>query len=171
MVPSTRYVPTRWLLPFVLSFAALQGLWQLARGGPVEIWVVHDFTVQPAVSLINWLTPGVHAQAMRFSIEATGGGLNILNGCEGLEAFLLLLSAFAIAPLPWRTKFSGLCGGFIFVFFINQARILLLFYVYRLNRPLFDPLHSLVTPLVVVMLVCTYFYGCLYLASKRCQIR
>ena len=70
MVPSTRYFPTRWLLPFVLSFAALQGLWQLARGGPVEIWVVHDFTVQPAVSLINWLTPGVHAQAMRFSIEA-----------------------------------------------------------------------------------------------------
>ncbi len=171
MVKSARYFSTRWLLPFVLSFAALQGLWQLARGGAVEFLVVHDLTVQPAVALINWFTPEAHAVARRFSIEATGGGLNILNGCEGLEALFLLLSGLLIAPLRWRARFLGLFFGFLFVFIINQARILLLFYVYRLDRSWFDPLHSLVLPLVVVILVCVYFYGCLYLASNRCQSR
>jgi hypothetical protein len=169
MVNIARHFPMRWLFPFGLSFAALQGLWQLTRGGPVEFLVVHHFTVQPAVAIINWLTPDVHAQALRFSIAAIGGGLNILNGCEGLEALFLLLSAFLVAPLPWRARFLSLFGGLFFVFLINQARILLLFYVYRTNRDWFDPLHSLVLPLAVVLSVCAYFYGCLYLTSNRCQ--
>jgi len=169
MVNIARHSAMRRLLPFVLSFAALQGLWQFARGGPVEFLVVHHFTVQPAVALINWLTPDVHAQALRFSIAAIGGGLNILNGCEGIEALFLLLSAFLVAPLPWRARFLSLFGGLFFVFLINQARILLLFYAYRANRDWFDPLHSLVLPLVVVLSVCAYFYGCLYLTSNRCQ--
>jgi exosortase/archaeosortase family protein len=171
MVNIARHSAMRRLLPFVLSFAALQGLWQLARGGAVEFLVVHHFTVQPAVALINWLTPDAHAQALRFSIAAIGGGLNILNGCEGIEAFFLLLSAFLVAPLPWRARLLGLFGGFCFVFLINQARILLLFYAYRINRAWFDPLHSLVMPLLVVILVCAYFYGCLYLTSNRCRTR
>jgi exosortase/archaeosortase family protein len=157
----------RRLLPFVLIFVALQVLWQLGREGPMEYLVVHHLTVRPAVFLVNALSPEIHAQALRFSIQAPGGGLNILNGCEGIEAFFLLLAAFAVAPLRWRFKLLGIVCGLMFVFAINQGRILLLFYAYRADPAWFDPLHAIVTPVAVVMLVCVYFYGCLFLVRNN----
>ena len=167
MTSESKVFLLRRLLPFVFIFVALQGLWQLGREGPVEYLVVHHLTVQPAVFLVNVLSPEIHAQALRFTIQAPGGGLNILNGCEGIEAFFLLLAAFAVAPLLWRVKLWGVACGLLFVFAINQARILLLFYAYRADPAWFDPLHAIVTPVVVVILVCLYFYGCLFLARNN----
>lgn len=54
-----------------------------ARGTGIERWIVHDLTLRPAVALVSWLTSEARAKAVGFSIRAPGGGLNILNGCEG----------------------------------------------------------------------------------------
>ena len=148
---------------FLAIFACLQLCWQSLQGGAVEYTLIHDVTVRPAAMLANWLTPDVHAQAIKFALRAPGGGLNILNGCEGLEALFLLCAAFAVAPLSWRPRVSGLLLGVAVVFVVNQARILLLFYAYRADHAWFDPLHATVTPIAVVLLVCAYFYTWLYL--------
>lgn len=118
---------------FSLAFAVLQLGWQASRGTFVQRFVVHDCTVRPAVYLINILTPTVHAAAIGASVAAAGGGLNIENGCEGLEALFLLMAAFLVAPLAWRSRLLGLSVGSALVFVLNQARILTLFYAYRAN--------------------------------------
>ena len=143
---------------FLLAFAALQLAWDAVRGGTLERLVIHNGTVQPASALVNLLTPDVHAEAKGFAIYASGGGLNIQNGCEGMEALFLLLAAFAVAPIPRRSRWIGLLLGIPVVFVINQARILVLFYAYRIDHSWFDPLHSMVTPIVVVLLIASYFY-------------
>ena len=104
---------------------------------------------------------------MEFSIRAPGGGLNILNGCEGLEALFLLIAAFAVAPLTWQAKLLGAGLGVLVVFAVNQARILVLFYAYRADHALFDQLHSTVTPIAVVLLVSAYFYVWFNHAERR----
>ena len=146
-------------IAFVLLFALLQLGWQALRGTPLEYFVIHDCTVQPAAYLISLLTPGVHVHAVDFSLRAPGGGLNILNGCEGIEALFLLCAAFAVVPLPWRQRLMGLLLGAGVIFLVNQARILLLFYAYRASHPWFDPLHATITPIAVVLLVSAYFYA------------
>lgn len=151
---------------FVVVFGALQLLWEQARGGPVEHVVIHDGTVQPAVWLVNLLTPSVHAVANDATVHAPGGGINIINGCEGTEALFLLIAAFLVASIPWRSRLLGLLLGVPVVFAINQARILTLFYAYRMNRAWFDPLHATVTPVAVIVLVCAYFYVWLVRASR-----
>jgi exosortase/archaeosortase family protein len=158
---------TRRAVVFLLVFAVLQVGWQALRGSPVEHFVVHDATVWPAALFVNLLTPGVHAEAVEFSLRAPGGGLNILNGCEGIEALFLLFAAFAVAPLPWRSKLAGFSVGTLVVFAVNQLRILTLFYAYRADHALFDPLHSTVTPIAVVLVVAGYFYGWLVYAGPR----
>jgi len=129
--------------------------------------VVHDATVRPAAWLVNLLTPDVQAKAVKFSLRAPGGGLNILNGCEGLDALFLLIAAFLVAPLSWRSRLVGLAFGVPFVFVVNQARILGLFYAYRADRTLFDPLHGMVAPIVVVLLVAFYYYVWVNHADRR----
>lgn len=152
---------------FLLAFAVLQLGWQASRGTFVQRFVVHECTVRPAVYVINVLTPAVHATARGSSVAAVGGGLNIENGCEGLEALLLLVAAFLVAPIPWRSRLSGLIFGSALVFLLNQARILALFYAYRASHALFDPLHADVLPIILVLIVCAYFYAWLAYSNRR----
>lgn len=152
---------------FILAFAVLQLGWQASRGTFVQTLVVHDCTVRPAVYLVNLLTPPVHAVAIDSSVAAAGGGLNIENGCEGLEALFLLIAAFLVAPLPWRSRLWGSVFGSALVFLLNQARILALFYAYRASHALFDPLHADVLPIILVLIVCAYFYAWLAYSNRR----
>jgi exosortase/archaeosortase family protein len=147
------------LLAFLGAFTLQQLAWQALRGTLVEQLVIHWGTVWPAALLIDVLTPDAHARAVGFSLVAPGGGLNILNGCEGMEAMFLLSSAFLVAPASWTLRAKGLLFGVAVVFFVNQARILALFYAYRTDASLFDPLHGTVTPIVVILVVSAYFYA------------
>jgi exosortase family protein XrtM len=151
---------------FLVLFAVLQLGWQTLRGSALERAVIHDGTVRPAAFLVNLLTPTTGASAVDFTLRAPGGGLNIQNGCEGLEALFLLSAALLVAPIPWRSRGRGLLLGCAVVFIINQARILVLFYAYRADHSLFDPLHATVTPIVVILLVCAYFYAWLLYSNR-----
>jgi exosortase family protein XrtM len=151
---------------FLGVFATQQLAWQALRGSVVEQWVIHWATVRPAALWINLLTPAIQVQAVDFALVAPGGGLNILNGCEGTEALFLLAAAFVAAPLSAARRRQGLLLGIVVVFVVNQLRILILFYAYRSDPGLFDPLHGTVTPIGVVLLVAAYFYFWLLRARR-----
>ena len=146
-------------LIFLVLFAAMQALWGQARGTAVERVLIDRVTVGSAAALVNLLTPQVAAQAEGTRIRAAGGGLNILNGCEGLEVLFLLTAAFAVVPLPARRRWAGLASGILFVFAINQVRILALFYAYRSDKVLFDLLHGTVAPVILIALAALFFFA------------
>lgn len=150
---------------FVATFTVLQLLRQQLSGSRLEYFVIHTCTVEPAALLANVLTPDVHASASGYLLQALGVRLNILNGCDGLEALFLVVAAFTVAPLDWRRRTFGAALGVPVVFAVNQARILTLFYAFRSDPALFASLHATVTPIAVVVLVCCYFYA--WLAYPR----
>lgn len=151
---------------FVAMFSVLQLAWQGLSGSRLEYFVIHSCTVTPATLLANLLTPGVQASASDYVLQAPGLRLNILNGCDGLEALFLVIAAFAVAPIAWRWRLGGIAAGVPVVFVVNQARILALFYAFRASPSLFDALHATVTPVAVVILVCCYFYAWLAYAGR-----
>jgi len=153
----------RWraLLPvagFVALFALLQSLWQWAQGGWFEHLWVDTLTVRASAAIVNAITPDVGAAASGARIVAPGGGLNILNGCDGTDMLFLLLAAFVVAPLSFRAKLAGVLAGIVFVFVLNLARIVALFYAFRADRGLFDLLHTMVGPVVLVAAAGLFFH-------------
>jgi exosortase family protein XrtM len=156
----------RQIIVFLIVFAALQLSWQMLQGSVVQELVVNDFTVVAATGFANWLTPTLHAQAIQNSIYSYSGSLNIINGCDGMEALFVLIAAFALAPLPWRSRAFGLLLGLPFVFVVNQIRILALFYANRSDHGLFELLHGTVTPIAVIIFICGYFYAWLRRAHR-----
>ncbi len=152
---------------FLLVFTVLQISWELSRGGAVEHLVVHDATVRPAAALIRVLTPAIEATADGYSLKAFGGGLNILNGCEGVEAVFLLLAAFVITPMPWRARLTGVAFGIAFLFAVNQLRVVILFYAWRTDPRLFANLHGLVMPIAMTILIAGYYYAWLAHNARR----
>ena len=150
------------LVIFVGTFFVLQWAWTHARDTWIERIVIHEATVKPAARLVRMLTPAVDARAVAASIKAPGGGLNILNGCEGTEVMFLLIAAFMAVRMGGWHKLIGLGLGLILVFALNQARILTLFYAFRNERSLFDMLHTTILPAVLVSAVVLYFYVVLH---------
>lgn len=147
------------LLLFFLVFGGLHSGWESLRGSVIEYGVIHHGTVRPSTWLINALTPDVQAAAVDFSVRARGGGLNVLNGCEGLEALFLLCAALVAAQASVPQRLIGLLLGVPLIFVLNQARIVSLFYAARTHPSLFDALHAVVAPIVIVIGVCAYFYA------------
>ncbi len=135
---------------FLLSLLALQWVWAALRGTTVERLVIDRATVGTAVALVRQFTPEVDAHARGARIQAPGGGINVLNGCEGTEVLFLLWAALLAAPVSWRWRLQGAVLGLGWVFALNQLRLLALFYSYREDRAVFNLLHGLVAPGVLV---------------------
>ena len=142
---------------FASVYVCLQWLWSLARQTIIERIAIADITVRPAVWAIHQLTPSVDAVASRFNIDAPGGGINILNGCEGFEVLFLLVAALGVAPISWSRRALGWVGGTLLVWLLNQLRILVLFYTYRADKNLFVLLHGSIAPLVLIVCVTIAF--------------
>jgi len=151
----------RWMQVaiFAAVFLSLQWAWSQARGTGLEQRVIGDMTVAPAAWFINLLTPQVGAQAAGSSVKAPGGGINVINGCEGLDVLFMVIAAFCVYSTAWYRWLLGLVGGALLVWALNQGRVVGLFYASRHDKDLFALLHGTVAPLLLIALVALAFAG------------
>jgi exosortase/archaeosortase family protein len=145
------------IVAFCTLFALLQAGYRNWPGSGLERWVIDGATVRTAATLIRWISPAIGAVADGPRIRAPGGGLNVLEGCEGTDIAFMLIAAMLVAPSSWRKRALGLALGLPLVFTLNQGRILALFYSYRHERELFELLHGAVAPLVLVGCVAGFY--------------
>jgi exosortase/archaeosortase family protein len=144
------------LIVFVAVFLLLYGALQFASG--FQRWFIDDLTVPLAAWAIN--TTGVspvpvHANGSR--LVASGGGLNVLQGCEGLDLLCLWIAAATAGPFTWRARLLALTLGTALVFALNQVRLVSLYHLYRSHRDWFGDAHGLWWPLALVGLVWALF--------------
>lgn len=142
---------------FLLLFALMQTLYGATRGTWLERLVIDRMTVQTAAWLIDIATPAIDVTAVGSRLRAAGGGINVLNGCEGTDVMFLMACAVLVAPLAWRHRMIGLVIGGFMVFALNQIRILALFYAFRSDKALFDILHGVIAPVLLIMAIAAFF--------------
>jgi exosortase family protein XrtM len=143
---------------FMLCFAVLQFGWQMLRDDDFGHFIRGAATVKPATQIIHLITPQIDAIANGNQIKASGGGIVVKIGCEGLEAMFILIAAFIVAPLKLTPKLLGIIVGTLLIYIANQVRIVSLFYAFRADKPLFYLLHGTVTPIILVAISCMFFY-------------
>lgn len=145
-------------LIFLAVFGALQLGWQLLDGSPLYHAVIDQGVVVPAAALGRALTPEMGVHAVGNHLRENSGGLNIVNGCDGMETLFLLFAGFAVAPLSWRSRLGGILAGIAVVYGLNLVRILALFYARGSDMELFDLLHGIVTPAIMVLAIAAFYY-------------
>ncbi|MDP2868365.1 archaeosortase/exosortase family protein [Methyloversatilis sp.] len=142
---------------FALIFAALQWGWSVQQDSAVfRLWV-EDLNVRAAVVLIAAVQPDSGAAAAGPRVQAPGGGINVLQGCDGAELLWLMTAAFAVAPLAWRWRLAGWLAGLLLAWLLNVTRITALFFAWRSDPRWFDWLHNYIGPIVLVALLALYF--------------
>ncbi|HEU5250426.1 MAG TPA: exosortase H [Thermoanaerobaculia bacterium] len=138
---------------FLVRFVVLLLVFYLiVASRPVNDAVIVPFTAGIAsvsAKLLNAL--GEHAEVAGTEIRSSSFGVNIENGCNGVETALLFGAAVLAFPASWPRRLLGLLAGFIAIQILNLVRVITLFWI-GLHRPaLFNSSHTVIWQSVVVL--------------------
>lgn len=132
----------RFIIAFVLILVTLFGLELLQ---PVQQFVVLPWTAllaKTCVALVSLFDGLAMAEGKVLWNAATGFGVSIEPGCNGVEAFVVLFAAIGAFPAKWKHKLLGLGAGFVAIQVLNVLRVVSLFYLGQWNMALFNFAHT-----------------------------
>jgi exosortase H (IPTLxxWG-CTERM-specific) len=121
---------------------------------PVQAHVIVPFTSSLAhvsVWLMRLFDNHVIAQNDSIIDALSGGGIQIVAGCNGVEAVLILVSAVLAFPAPWKHKLAGIGLGFVAIQALNLVRIISLYYLQRWNHVWFEWFHLYLWQALIIL--------------------
>lgn len=145
-------------LRFALFFALLMTAFEASRGTAFERFLVDDLILTPTVHVINVVTPDNHVVLIdRTLVSARGSRLHVTRGCEGIEMFLLLISAIAAFPASLRRRLEGFLLGSALAYVLSMGRLMALHYVLQYWPDAWESAHGLILPLAPIVLMALFF--------------
>jgi exosortase H (IPTLxxWG-CTERM-specific) len=139
---------------FILFTVLLVGLFTLEILQPAEKYVILPFTsfvADVSVWLIQFFDDGVVAKANVIRDSASGFGVRIERGCNGVEAMIILFAAIFAFPAPFKNKLIGFVIGFFAIQILNLVRIVSLFYLGQWNQVAFEWFHLYLWQALIIM--------------------
>lgn len=140
---------------FTLLFAILLlGLFTLSLLPWGRYWFVDPFTSGLA-SVCTWLValfdPDVATYGKIIQSTRNGFAIEIMAGCNGVEAMIVLASAVLAFPAPWRHKLAGLALGMASIQALNIVRIISLFYLGQWSLTVFQWFHLYIWQALLIL--------------------
>ena len=146
----------QFLIKFAVLLVVLYAL--------VAINPVNDHVIIPYTNVLAWVVAKslalihITAAADGTVINAARFALDIHNGCNGVEAVVLLLAAIAAFPASLFERAKGLLLGLLFVQVVNVIRLMMLFWLGAYHRSVFDLFHVTVWQTIIVLVTFAFFY-------------
>lgn len=146
------------ILFLVKFFVILIAAYLLIAWNPVNDHVIVPFTegvAQVSGAILRGIgqpvtTTGTVIQSARF-------GVNINNGCNGVEAMLILLASIVAFPATLKARAAGLFLGAIAVQLLNAVRIVTLYLLGAYQPRLFDMFHTAVWQILIILSAIAFF--------------
>ncbi|HYC90656.1 MAG TPA: exosortase H [Thermoanaerobaculia bacterium] len=146
------------VLFLVKFFAILVAAYLLIAWNPVNDHVIVPFT--EGVARVS----GALLQGIGQPVNVTGTvirssrfGVNINNGCNGVEAMLILLASIVAFPASLKARAIGLALGAVCVQLLNAIRIVTLYLLGAYQPRLFDMFHTAVWQILVILSAIAFF--------------
>lgn len=130
----------------------LVGFALLVSWNPVNDAVIVPFTVgvaRAAALALNALSQNVTVAGTE--LRSGSFGVDIENGCNGVETALLFGAAVLAFPASWKARLSGLALGFLGIQALNLVRVVSLFWIGKHRPALFSAAHTVLWQSVVVL--------------------
>jgi Transmembrane exosortase (Exosortase_EpsH). len=90
-------------------------------------------------------------------IRSPAFALDVRNGCNGVEATILLVAAILAFPASLRSRLIGLGVASVLIELLNLVRLTSLFWLGEHHRAVFDFFHVAVWQLLVVLAAISLF--------------
>jgi exosortase H (IPTLxxWG-CTERM-specific) len=146
------------VLFLVKFFAILIAAYLLIAWSPVNDNVIVPFTrlvAEASGAILKVLGQGVTVTGT--VIASSRFGVNINNGCNGVEAMLILLASIVAFPATLRARVTGLMLGALAVQILNAVRIVTLYLLGAYQPRLFDMFHTAIWQIVIILSAIAFF--------------
>ena len=146
------------VLFLVKFFAVLIGAYLLVAWNPVNDRAIVPLTAGIAkVSGSILQAIGENVRVAGTTITSPRFGVNINNGCNGVEAMLILLASIVAFPASMKARAVGLLLGAVVVQVLNFIRIITLYLLGAYQPRLFDLFHTAVWQIVIILAAIGFF--------------
>jgi exosortase H (IPTLxxWG-CTERM-specific) len=136
----------------VLFFLILVGGFILVALNPVNDRVIVPYTGWIATVSAHILRVIGQDVVQSGTVLFEGGfGVNIQNGCNGVEAMLIVISAMAAFPATALSRVTGILVGIVIIQGLNFFRVVSLFLLGKYHPAVFDLFHVAVWQSVIVL--------------------
>jgi exosortase H (IPTLxxWG-CTERM-specific) len=145
----------KFLIRFVLALGAF---YLLVAIQPVNDHVVVPFTeLLVRVSTALLAAVGERTQSVGTVIQSPAFAVDVKNGCNGIEAALLLVAAMLAFPATPKQRALGIAGGLAVIQAVNLFRIVSLFWLGVHHRNVFELFHAAVWQTALILLAVGIF--------------
>jgi exosortase H (IPTLxxWG-CTERM-specific) len=140
-------------LTFLILFVVLLG----GSFTLISVNWVNDHVIEPftgGIARVSGATlnlMGQHVTMRGTVIQGRHFAVNIRNGCNGVEAMLIFLSAVLAFPASWRSRLTGLALGSIAIQVINLVRVVSLYLTGVYFPRIFEASHTVIWQTVVIL--------------------
>ncbi len=144
---------------FLIRFIVLiVGLYVVVALNSVNDHVIVPYTNALAASVAALMKLGGAAVTAHDAIiDSPMFAIDIKNGCNGVEAAVLLLAAIGAFRAPASSRATGIAVGLVFIQVVNVIRLILLFWIGEHFHALFDLLHIVVWQIIVIVASVLFF--------------
>lgn len=129
----------------------------------IAIRPVNDTVIEPFTSLLAHGTgallniAGQNVTVDETLVSGPGFAMNIYNGCNAIEAMLILLAAILAYPASWKARGLGLMAGVLLIQAVNFIRLVSLYLIGRYWRSAFEVAHVTVWQILIILVALAIF--------------
>ena len=145
----------KFLIRFVVALGAF---YVLVAIQPVNDRVVVPFTeLLVRISTVLLAAIGEKTQTFGTVIQSPAFAVDVKNGCNGLEAALLLVAAMLAFPATAKRRAQGIAAGLAVIQGVNLVRIVSLFWLGVHHRNVFELFHAAIWQTALILLAVGIF--------------
>lgn len=138
------------LLIWIACYAGLLSAYNYGYAS-VQAWLIDDLQLRPAAWILERLTGRGPISVGDGILSGPRVRMEVRRGCDGVEAWLIVVSAFLVAALPWRRRVAGALAGTLLIGGLNVARLVSLHQLALWRPEWFDVVHGMVWQSLMVV--------------------
>ncbi|MEM8844040.1 MAG: exosortase family protein XrtM [Pseudomonadota bacterium] len=119
-------------------------------------YVYHYGIASVSTEIINGFTDE-NVRAEENKLVSSKAILEIVRGCDGIGTMLLLVSAILAFPTSTKNKIIGIVSGVLFLYIVNTARIIIIYFIVAYQYDWFLVTHTYLAPTFIIALCALFF--------------
>ena len=139
-----------WLVLWAVLYVFSVFLYNFSYPVTLEV-LIYYLQVEPAAWLLQLTLPDHEIISDDAVIKTGRKALEVMRGCDGIEAWLLLATSLAVFPMSWRRRLRSLVLGSVLIYSLNLARIVSLFHIMLSKPEWLDLAHGLIWQSIMVL--------------------
>ena len=142
---------TRFVLIFAVLLISLFVFYLLPWGQDYMATPITSAVAKVSVTVMMLFDKNVVSQGIAIHDSVTGQGIEVVAGCNGMEAVIILFASVFAFPATFRQKCAGFLVGFFAIHSLNIVRIVSLYYLARYSMTWFEWFHLYVWQMLIIL--------------------